>query len=77
MNFHDFIRIAKDYSALGSSVQDQLDDIIDGEPMDDMNPNALAYISDLIGDLECAGVEDALDLKAEIDEHLKTASLHK
>lgn len=70
MNFFDFVKLAKVYSNMGSSVQSQMDDVIAGVPLETLNPNALKMIRDLVGKLEDRGVEDALDIVGDIDDHL-------
>lgn len=44
MNFSDILRICKAYRNLGDAVGDQLQKAADGEPLEDMNPNALRMI---------------------------------
>ena len=58
------------YNKLGWSVQDQMDNILSGEPLDDMNPNALKLIQELVEAAEKAGVEDDYGLKDSIGDHL-------
>jgi len=74
MNFNDFLDLAKQYSSLGSSVQDQMGDVINGDlPLDDLNPNALRMILELVEAFETVtegGDEDSFDVKHAIEEHL-------
>lgn len=72
MNFLDFVKMAQRYSDLGSSVQAQMADAIGGEPLTEMNPNALRHIRDLVEALKKYEVEDedSFWLKQNIDDHL-------
>lgn len=73
MNFQDFVELAKKYAAMGWSVQEQMDDVINGESLDDLNPNALAMIRRLTEDFERVtegGDEDSFDVIHAIKEHL-------
>jgi len=73
MDFEAFLKLAKMYSALGWSVQEQLEQIMDGEPLDDLNPNAMKMILDLVKAFErhdgCAD-EDSFNVRYAIEEHL-------
>ncbi len=51
---HDLMTFAKAYASLGTAVQEQLDDLLDGD--DRMNPNAVTQIKRTLG-----GVNDDLD----------------
>lgn len=73
MNFHDFVELARKYSAMGWSVQQQMDDVIDGEPLDELNPNALQMIRELVEEFERLnqyGDEDSFNVIHSIKEHL-------
>lgn len=73
MNFHDFVELARKYAAMGTSVQQQMDDVIDGEPLDELNPNALQMIRELTEAFERAtegGDEDSFNVIDAIKEHL-------
>lgn len=73
MNFHDFVELARKYAAMGWSVQQQMDDVIDGEPLDELNPNALQMIRELVEEFERVnqyGDEDSFNVIHSIKEHL-------
>lgn len=55
MELHNLIRFARTYSALGWSIQEQLDDILD-DNFEDLNPNALKEINNTL-----KGYNDDLD----------------
>ncbi len=61
MDLHDFIELAREYQSLGWAVQEQLDDVLDGESADDKNPNALRLIRTFLGKCERAGIDGATD----------------
>jgi peptidoglycan hydrolase-like protein with peptidoglycan-binding domain len=44
----DLVRRARDYRGLGWAVQEQLVSILDGEPLEDQNPNALELIQKFV-----------------------------
>lgn len=59
MNLEDFITAARKYQDLGWAVQEQLDGLLAGDDPDDMNPDALEMIGELLADLELRyGVEN-------------------
>ena len=73
MNFHDFVELARKYSAMGTSVQQQMDDVMDGESLEELNPNALAMIRELTEAFERVtegGDEDSFNVIDAIKEHL-------
>jgi hypothetical protein len=73
MNFIDFLDLAQKFAAMGTSVQAQMEDVINGEPLDDLNPNALAMILELVKSFEHVtegGDEDSFNVKHAIEEHL-------
>lgn len=49
-NFATVMKFAKRYAELGTSVQEQVDDILLGDT-DDTNPNAIKFIKDRLGGL--------------------------
>lgn len=55
MDMEQLIRFAKAYSGLGSSIQQQLDSVIDGD-LSDLNENAVAEMSQKL-----KGYDDDLD----------------
>lgn len=62
MEIEEMLRFARAYNRLGTSIQSQLGDIIDGD-LSDINPNALQAIN-----REMRGFND--DLDASIDRAL-------
>ena len=77
MELLNFLRMARKYSAMGSSVHDQIDDVLNGENMEDLNSNALAWIRDLLVELEKVGVEDNLDLQGDINSYLDKNEINR
>lgn len=73
MDFMRFMRLVRKYRDMGWSVQGQLDDVINGEPLEDMNPNALEMIREFVEAFEkvdgCAD-EDSFNVIHSIKEHL-------
>ena len=69
------LEVCKAYSAMGTAIQEQLQDIATGESLDDQNPNALRVIgADFLGRI-AEGTEEKLQeelmtLKTKIDEYL-------
>lgn len=57
MHIEDFMGIAKDFSDLGWSVQEQLQAILDGEDFDDQNINALFHINTFFTRAKDVGIE--------------------
>ena len=51
MKLEEFIQYAEEYASLGWAIQEQLRDVIAGQPMDDQNPTALAMIGDFLEDM--------------------------
>lgn len=70
MNINQLIRLCKMYAREGSSIWDQLDDVMDGADMDDLNPNALKIIQRFFQQAERMGVDDAEGMQLCIEEHL-------
>jgi hypothetical protein len=70
MTLSDFLRLAKQYTDLGWSVQEQLQDVATGESLDEQNPNALEMCADILRDLADFDMTDADDLAGEISEYL-------
>ena len=66
MSDRDLVDICN--SRLGWSISGQLDNILNGKPMDDQNPNALREISRFL-----KRYEDYTELKEEIDQYLAKA----
>ena len=81
MNLYTVMQICDAYARLGGAVQEQLQDVVSGAPVEDQNANALKMIRDFLTDQVSPGDdEDGLSLEVneiatEIDEHL--ANLRK
>lgn len=67
MELDELMRFARAYNKLGWAIQEQFDDIVNGD-CDDINPNALAEI-----DERMRGYND--DLDAAIDVALEAATV--
>lgn len=48
MELHQLLFLCKLYDSLGWAVQDQLHSVIEGEDLEDQNPNALELIEDFL-----------------------------
>ena len=70
MTLDDFLYLAKQYVDLGWSVQQQLQDVMDGDALDEQNPNALDLIRRFLVTADGVGIEDEVDLRGQIEDHL-------
>lgn len=74
MELQDFVSLCQDFSNLGWAVQEQLTDVLDGEELEEQNPNALGMIRDFLKDAVSYAGEGALfgaeELADEIDQYL-------
>ena len=62
----DLLEICRDYSDLGTAVQRQLWNVVEGEPLSEQNENALAVIADFLE--SCTGYgDDARDAEAKAE----------
>jgi hypothetical protein len=69
MDLATFLRFAKRYNDLGWSVQEQLQDVAQGDSMSDQNSNALYMIARFLRNI-ADDVEDAKELAEEIEQFL-------
>lgn len=70
MRIEDLIPLCKRYSRMGWSVDGQLSAVLDGDRLEDQNPNALDMIEDFLRDCHEAGVSGALEIADDIRDHL-------
>lgn len=70
MELYELVDLATDYTNLGWAVQEQLQAVVDGEDLDDQNPNALSMIAGFLKRAGRLGVEDATDLEKDITDYL-------
>ena len=68
MDVETFVKAARRFSDLGGAVQEQLEAIVDGDPVADQNFNAVRLIQDFFKSLSWIGVEGVDDLIDEIEE---------
>ena len=66
MEISPLIRLCKKYQDLGGAVQEQLGLVLEGR-IDECNPNALTYIEDWLHWAVRRGVEDAGELREEVN----------
>ena len=69
MDLELFLELAKSYNGLGWAVQEQLESVVKGEPMEEQNSNALRMIADWLGGA-CDDVEGAGDLAEELEQYI-------
>lgn len=50
MDLYNFMSAARDFRNMGDSVISQFEAIVDGETLEDQNPNALRYIAQFLKD---------------------------
>lgn len=67
MDITALIEFAKAYDALGSSVQNQLDELLDRQENADLNPNAVELMTNLDDSLRAIDIEIAVDLEQTIE----------
>jgi hypothetical protein len=70
MDLELFLELAKTYNNLGWSVQEQLESVVRGEPMQEQNSNALAMIASFLGGA-CDHIEGAGDLAEELEQYIE------
>ncbi len=74
MDIETFVKLAKQYNDLGWAIQEQLNDVLQGD-VDSVNPNALAYIKRFIDEAANSGVDTEIaecvirDFEDECQEH--------
>lgn len=73
MKIDELIDLCQRYSDLGWAVQEQLVGVIEGEPLEDMNSNALELIRKFLRRCDDADVSGALAMADGIKDHLDTA----
>ena len=52
MVISDLIQICHSWNRMGWAVQGQLDSLLDGQPIEDQNPNALDMVLDFLRDVD-------------------------
>ena len=70
MDTYTLIELCKAYAGLGWAVQAQLNDVLDGADLNDLNGNALKMIEGFLRRSANEGVEEAGDFADQIEEHL-------
>lgn len=72
MKLEVFLSLADEYVRMGGSVQEQLKAVVlDGEDMEDQNPNALRYVETFLRDAARDEIDDAAEWAADIADYLK------
>jgi hypothetical protein len=71
MTLDELLAICQRYSMLGGAVQEQLNAVSDGDPMEDQNPNALVLAADWLRMVRQIAEDDlaldVTDLLAELE----------
>lgn len=67
MDMESFLDLAKKFVNLGWSIQDQLDELDQGIPVEQMNPNALKLIKEFLVYAERRGLEGTDTILEAID----------
>ncbi len=66
----ELLDLCERYRDMGWAVQEQLAAVIEGEPIDEQNSNALEMIRKFLRKCDDAGVSDALEIADGIHDHL-------
>lgn len=70
MDVKTFLKAAKRYSDLGWAVQEQLENIVNGDPVADQNLNAVRLVHDFLKHLSWVEVEGVDRLIDEVEEEI-------
>lgn len=77
MDVSNFISLATQFSRLGSSLIDQANDVLNGEDLEDYNPNALEYIKQFFQKLERAGIDGTEGFIESLEAHIAGRTVKK
>ena len=74
MDIFEILEICKKYSQLGWACQEQLDDMLNGKDLSELNSNAVRYniqfLNDVLGYMKDDQAEELEDILLEFDERM-------
>lgn len=73
MDIETLLRLCKSWDALGTAVQKQLADVLEGQPIGDQNANAMKLVASFLEICAKRGVDGAEDLRDSINFELESA----